>query len=449
MNWTKSLATVCTIALLATPAWAQSGRPQQGQRPAGGERPAAMTPEESATAWSWQARSAGRALGLEESTTDTVVEIYGKSRKSLEDALRAAREAGIPGEGQAPAGIGGLGDLAGAAGLSASDMTTAAREQLAAALGGVLDAEQAKAAMASLGTFSRRWDGMTNTIIGFGLDESSTFAALEPVRAYVVELGEVQRSDDRDAMRQASQEASKNLSKGLEATLEPAQVRKVQQSMMRGRPQGGRGGERGGGQRGGGQPATGQRGGDRPGNDSIVSSPAPKAKVGEAAPAFTLKDASGKTHALTDYKGRIVVLQWINPDCPVCRRVSETGRVAAMRREIKALAPDIVHLAINSTNYMEPAVGAAYLKSHDIDAPALDDRNGAVGRLYGAKTTPHMYVIDAEGILRYDGAIDDDTSGRKTEVTNYVVQAVGQIKAGETVAPDKTRSYGCSVKYAK
>ena len=177
--------------------------------------------------------------------------------------------------------------------------------------------------------------------------------------------------------------------------------------------------------------------------------PVAKAKIGEAAPAFTLKDASGKTYSLSDYAGKIVVLQWINPDCPVCRRVAENGRVAAMRTEMKAASPEIVHLAINSTHYMEPAVSAAYFKSHKIDAPALDDRDGTVGRLYGAKTTPHMFVIDAEGVLRYDGAIDDDQRGRKTEVTNYVVQAVNQITAGETVSPDMTRAYGCGVKYAK
>ncbi|MHC4102825.1 MAG: thioredoxin domain-containing protein, partial [Planctomycetota bacterium] len=88
-------------------------------------------------------------------------------------------------------------------------------------------------------------------------------------------------------------------------------------------------------------------------------------------------------------------------------------------------------------------------KTHKIDAPVLIDRDGKVGHLYGAKRTPHLFVIDAEGVLRYQGAIDDDQRGDKGEkATNYVVQAVRQIVAGETVAPDITRSYGCTVKYA-
>ncbi|MHC4081740.1 MAG: redoxin domain-containing protein, partial [Planctomycetota bacterium] len=173
------------------------------------------------------------------------------------------------------------------------------------------------------------------------------------------------------------------------------------------------------------------------------------AEIGEPAPAFTLADSTGKSHALADYRGKIVVLQWINPDCPVCRRVCSTGLATAMRKQLDEITPGVVHLAINSTHYMEPSVGEAYLKTHKIDAPVLIDRDGKVGHLYGAKRTPHLFVIDAEGVLRYQGAIDDDQRGDKGEkATNYVVQAVRQIVAGETVAPDITRSYGCTVKYA-
>lgn len=173
------------------------------------------------------------------------------------------------------------------------------------------------------------------------------------------------------------------------------------------------------------------------------------AKVGEAAPNFTLKTAEGKVHSLKDFKGKIVVLQWINPDCPVCVRVSATGVVANMVKELKAIDKEIVHLTINSTHYMEAPKTAAYLAAHKITAPGLIDRDGTVGRMYDARTTPHMFVIDGEGILRYDGAIDDDRPGRNPEAMNYVVNAVRQIKAGETVAPDKVKPYGCSVKYAK
>jgi len=173
------------------------------------------------------------------------------------------------------------------------------------------------------------------------------------------------------------------------------------------------------------------------------------AKIGDAAPAFSLTDAAGRKVSLADYKGRIVVLQWINPDCPFCRGVTTGGKLKAMCDQLKAIDDDIVLLAINSTHYMEPATGAAYFRSAGIDAPVLADRDGTVGHLYGARTTPHMFVIDAEGVLRYQGAFDDDPQGVKgADATNYAVQAVRQIKTHDTVAPDTTKSWGCSVKYA-
>ena len=176
----------------------------------------------------------------------------------------------------------------------------------------------------------------------------------------------------------------------------------------------------------------------------------PIAVIGKLAPNFTLKDASDETYTLADYKGKVVVLQWINPGCPVCRRVHTTDVVENMTKELKRLDADIVLLDINSTRDMDAKASAKYLKDHDSATPGLDDHAGTVGRLYGAKTTPHLYVIDQEGILRYSGAIDDDPSGAKGEAAvNYVVNAVSQIKAGETVAPDSMKPYGCSVKYAK
>ena len=172
------------------------------------------------------------------------------------------------------------------------------------------------------------------------------------------------------------------------------------------------------------------------------------AKVGEPAPNFTLTDASGKSHTLADYKGKLVVLQWINPDCPVCTRVNASGLTNEMAKAVKGVEKDFVHLAIHSTHYMEPDKSAAYLKKHKVKAPVLDDRSGKVGHLYGAKTTPHMYVIDKKGILRYAGAIDDDDNGKNRDgATNYVINAVHQIAAGETVTPDMTKAYGCAIKY--
>ncbi len=175
----------------------------------------------------------------------------------------------------------------------------------------------------------------------------------------------------------------------------------------------------------------------------------PKAVVGKPAPDFTLQDASGKEYRLSDYEGKIVVLQWINPDCPVCRGCMKKGVVTAMRKEIGLLEPGIVHLAINSTHYQEAKKGAEYLKEYKIDIPALSDRDGTVGHLYGAKTTPQLFIIDEEGILRYNGAIDNARMKTDSAPMNYVVNAVRQLTIGETIAPDQTTPYGCSVKFKK
>jgi peroxiredoxin len=178
-----------------------------------------------------------------------------------------------------------------------------------------------------------------------------------------------------------------------------------------------------------------------------------KAEVGKAAPSFTLKDTAGKEHKLSDFKGKMVVLEWINPDCPVCRDVFSRDVVENTIKEVRKISPDAVYLMINSTHYMDAAGSAAYMSKHDLDVPALVDQDGTVGKLYGARTTPHVFVIDDKGVLRYQGAIDNDQRGRKAkrgeDVTNYVVNAARQIKAGDTVSPSETQPYGCSVKYKR
>ena len=169
------------------------------------------------------------------------------------------------------------------------------------------------------------------------------------------------------------------------------------------------------------------------------------AKIGAPAPAFTLKDTAGKDVSLADFKGKVVVLEWMNPDCPVCREKMEDGSVAKMMADSKAIDPNVVFLFINSTHYMadKPASSGDYLTKNKVQAAALIDGDGAVGKAYGAKTTPHCYVIAADGTLAYDGAIDDKGS------TNYVVSAVKALKDGKPVSPATTKAYGCSVKYKK
>ena len=169
------------------------------------------------------------------------------------------------------------------------------------------------------------------------------------------------------------------------------------------------------------------------------------AKVGDAAPAFTLKDTSGKDVSLSDFKGKVVVLQWMNPGCPVCRDKCEGGAVTKMMADAKAINADVVFLFINSTAATagNPQESADYLKKNKVDAPALIDGDGTVGHAYNARTTPHCFVIGADGKLAYDGAIDDKGS------TNYVVNAVKALKDGKAVSPATTSPYGCSVKYKK
>ncbi len=168
------------------------------------------------------------------------------------------------------------------------------------------------------------------------------------------------------------------------------------------------------------------------------------AKVGATAPAFTLKDSGGKSVSLSDFAGKVVVLEWMNPGCPVCKGKMDDGSVTKMMDASKKINSDVVFLFINSTAAMadKPQESGDYLAAHKVTAPALIDGDGMVGHLYGAKTTPHCFVIDSKGILAYEGAIDDQGS------TNYVVGAIQALKDGKAVTPATTKPYGCGVKYA-
>jgi peroxiredoxin len=384
-----------------------------------------LSPEKAKAAWRWEAQEVARVLELEADETKQLVKAYVAGRKKFSEAMREAREAGAEGDRRR--------------GWRADpELIQKHRTALQTQLSGFLTEDQAEEATRSLGLYSTQWDRMVDGIAGLELGEEKTYAALAPIRQYMVHLAGVRQLDDRQAMRGAMMEAREGLYDDLAAVLDEEQLAQLQESMM---------GRRGGRQEQARGEGRGQGRGDGRGQGRAPATAA--AEIGEPAPAFTLADSTGKSHALADYRGKIVVLQWINPTCPVCRRVCSTGLVTAMRKQLDEITPGVVYLGINSTHYMEPSVGEAYFKTHKIDAPVLIDRDGKVGHLYGAKRTPHLFVIDAEGVLRYQGAIDDDQRGDKGEkATNYVVQAVRQIVAGETVAPDITRSYGCTVKYA-
>ncbi|HEX5760765.1 MAG TPA: redoxin domain-containing protein [Thermoanaerobaculia bacterium] len=175
-----------------------------------------------------------------------------------------------------------------------------------------------------------------------------------------------------------------------------------------------------------------------------------KGAVGETAPAFKLSDATGKTHELSDYSGKVVVLEWINPNCPFSARHAREKTMTELARR----HGQVVWLAVNSTsdshpNYLEPAEHLAWNRDNGIDYAVLYDPKGTVGKAYGAKTTPHMYIVDEQGKIVYNGAIDDDPSGRKAEAqrANYVGLGLVAQAADRQPDPAATKPYGCSVKY--
>jgi len=179
------------------------------------------------------------------------------------------------------------------------------------------------------------------------------------------------------------------------------------------------------------------------------------ATVGEAAPDFTLTDLAGKTHRLADYKGKTVVLEWVNPDCPfVVKHYEKSGNIPATQKA--AVADGVVWLAINSAapgkqgDYDSPAVKAWLTKNAATPTAYLRDQDGKTGKSYGAKTTPHLFIVNGQGTLVYAGAMDSKRSTNAEDIKtseNYVKSALGDLKAGRPVATPSTQAYGCSVKY--
>ncbi|MFG0256818.1 MAG: redoxin domain-containing protein [Phycisphaerales bacterium JB043] len=178
-----------------------------------------------------------------------------------------------------------------------------------------------------------------------------------------------------------------------------------------------------------------------------------KAKVGQAAPDFELYDLDGNTHTLSEYtaQGKIVVLEWFNPDCPFVKKHHK--HLKTMKDLATKYADDVVWLAINSGAEGKQGAGTernrTAVSEYEIEYPVLMDHSGDVGRLYSARTTPGMYIVDTEGVLRYAGAIDDKPSAKPHQLPsiNYVDAALEAILAGTEVEYTETKQYGCSVKY--
>ncbi|SFE15298.1 thioredoxin family protein [Paracidovorax konjaci] len=178
------------------------------------------------------------------------------------------------------------------------------------------------------------------------------------------------------------------------------------------------------------------------------------ATVGQPAPTFTLTDTSGKPVRLADYRGRTVVLEWTNPGCPFVRKHYDSGNLPATQKG--AQGQGVVWLAVNSTekasaDYLAPPQLAAWLQERKAAPTAvLMDEEGTVGRAYGARTTPHLYIVDPHGTLVYAGGIDSIPSARPADIdkaTNYVKAALADIAAQRPIATATTQPYGCSIKY--
>jgi peroxiredoxin len=176
--------------------------------------------------------------------------------------------------------------------------------------------------------------------------------------------------------------------------------------------------------------------------------------VGQPAPDFVLKDASGKPVKLSDYRGKYVVLEWTNPGCPYVRKHYNSGNMASTQQD--ATARGAVWLSINSTeqgayDYMEPAKLVAWQKERKLQPTAtLMDEEGVAGKAYGARTTPHMYIVDPQGKLVYAGGIDSIPSSSAEDIkkaVNYVKQGLAEATAGKPITAATTRPYGCSIKY--
>jgi peroxiredoxin len=179
------------------------------------------------------------------------------------------------------------------------------------------------------------------------------------------------------------------------------------------------------------------------------------AAVGKRAPDFKLPDLGGKEVSLASFKGKVVVLEWFNPGCPFVKKSHGQGSlVDTARRHGKR---GVVWLAINSAGPgkqgADPAMNAEAAKAWSLAHPILRDERGAVGKAYGATNTPHMFVIDKQGVLVYAGAIDNSPDGegqspQDGKLVNHVDAALEDLAAGRPIRTPTTKAYGCSVKYA-
>jgi peroxiredoxin len=183
---------------------------------------------------------------------------------------------------------------------------------------------------------------------------------------------------------------------------------------------------------------------------------AAEAQVDMPAPDFTLPDSNGKSHSLSDYKGKIVVLEWLNHGCPFVKKHYNSGQMQKLQETYGKKGViwfSIISSAPGKQGYCTPEQANELIKEKKAAPTALLlDPDGDVGKLYGAKTTPHMYIITSDGVLVYNGAIDDIRSSKVEDIAkakNYVQIGLDEVLAGKEVSTKTSVPYGCSVKYKK
>lgn len=187
---------------------------------------------------------------------------------------------------------------------------------------------------------------------------------------------------------------------------------------------------------------------------AFTASVSAAAKVGAPAPEFTAVDSTGKSHKLSDFRGKTVILEWTNDGCPYVKKHYDSGNMQKLQKEYTGKG--VIWVAINSSakgkqgNATPEEHNKAFSEKNAAPSVVLIDEDGKVGRQYNAKTTPDMFVIDKSGKLVYAGAIDDKSGVDQSEIAsakNYVKSALDEVLKGRTVTVAETKSYGCSVKY--
>ena len=185
-----------------------------------------------------------------------------------------------------------------------------------------------------------------------------------------------------------------------------------------------------------------------------LSTSAFASKVGTPAPAFELQDTAGKTVKLSDYLGKTVVLEWFNAECPFVKKHYESKNMQALQAEFTKKG--VVWLTVNSSatgkqgHLNEKSGKEVQAKWNIVASSILLDPKGTTGKLYGAKTTPHMYIVDPKGMLAYNGAIDDNPSSDASDIPtskNFVKMGLNEVLAGKPITTASSVPYGCSVKY--